>query len=203
LIYCRGSSTLCRLLSVSRKEGREISNDIFIEKLKRKDEKAFRLLIEEYGNSIYKAVFAILKDKQEAEDATQEAFIKIYNSLPNYQSLGLKTWLTRIAVNHAIDMKRKKSRMKEDLHNEKVDKTKSSSNAVLPLLLKNEQHAAIHKKISEIPINYREVIYAFYIEEKTHKEIAAQQEVEVKTIETKLYRARKWLKQHWKEEDFS
>jgi RNA polymerase sigma factor (sigma-70 family) len=188
---------------VSRKEGREISNDIFIEKLKRKDEKAFRLLIEEYGNAIYKAVFAILKDKQEAEDATQEAFIKIYNSLPNYQSLGLKTWLTRIAVNHAIDMKRKISRMKEDLHNEKIDKAKSSSNAVLPLLLKNEQHAVIHKKISEIPINYREVIYAFYIEEKTHKEIAAQQEVEVKTIETKLYRARKWLKQHWKEEDFS
>ncbi|OZM57055.1 hypothetical protein CIB95_09830 [Lottiidibacillus patelloidae] len=51
---------LFRLLSVGRKEGRDILNDIFIAKLKRKDESAFRLLIEEYGNAIYN--FVILKE---------------------------------------------------------------------------------------------------------------------------------------------
>jgi RNA polymerase sigma factor (sigma-70 family) len=183
--------------------GREIKNDIFIEKLKSKDGDAFRTLIEEYGNALFKTVYAILRDKQEAEDALQEAFLKIYHSLPSYQSQGLKTWLTRIAVNHAIDVKRKKSKMKEDLGSAEFEGTKDSANNILPFLLKRERNEAVHKRMKEIPINYRQVIYAYYIEEKSQKEIAFEQNIEVKTVEMKLYRARNWMKKHWKEEDFS
>jgi RNA polymerase sigma factor (sigma-70 family) len=53
-----------------------------------------------------------------------------------------------------------------------------------------------------MPPNYRDVIYAYYITEKSYKQIADEQQVEVKTIEMKLYRARNWMKKHWKEDDF-
>lgn len=70
------------------------------------------------------------------------------------------------------------------------------------ILLKKERLEMIHEKIAALPENYREVIHGFYIEEKSYKQMAEEQGVEVKTIETKLYRARQWMKKHWKEDDF-
>jgi RNA polymerase sigma factor (sigma-70 family) len=61
----------------------------------------------------------------------------------------------------------------------------------------------VREKLECIPENYREVIYGFYIAEKSYQQLAQEQNVQVKTIETKLYRARQWMKTHWKEGDFS
>jgi len=69
-------------------------------------------------------------------------------------------------------------------------------------LLKKEQRETVRKRIDELPINYRDVIVAYYITEKNFKEIAEEQHVAVKTVEVKLHRARKWMKKHWKEDDF-
>ncbi|WP_309137989.1 sigma factor [Bacillus pseudomycoides] len=52
----------------------------------------------------------MLRHEEDAQDITQEVFVKIHASLPNYQFRGLKTWMTRIATNHAIDYKRKKGK---------------------------------------------------------------------------------------------
>ena len=76
---------------------------------------AFRLLVEKYRNDVFRTVFAVLRDQKEAEDAAQEVFMKIYTSLPQYENQGFKTWMTRIAVNHAIDVKRKLARRKEEV----------------------------------------------------------------------------------------
>ena len=78
----------------------------------------------------------------------------------------------------------------------------SVSNELEEKLLKKETKRLLHEKLESVPENYRNVLVAFYIEEKSYQEIAREQMVEVKTIETKLYRARKWVKERWKEEDF-
>ncbi len=171
--------------------------------MKAGDEHAFRLLVEKYKNNLFKAIFPILRNQKDAEDATQEAFVKIYYALPEYSSQGLKAWMTRIAVNHAIDMKRKKQRQKETVlePQELSVMTRPDENVIEPLLRK-EQREMVQKLLNEMPPNYRDVIYAYYIAEKSYKQIADEQQVEVKTIETKLYRARSWMKKHWKEDDF-
>lgn len=64
----------------------------------------FRWLVQEYGTYIYRVTYSVLHDAKEAEDAAQETFLQIYKSLPEYRSQGLKTWMTRIAVNKAIDL---------------------------------------------------------------------------------------------------
>lgn len=144
-----------------------------------------------------------MRHQEDAQDVTQEVFVKIYASLPNYQFRGLKTWMTRIATNHAIDYKRKQARQKEELPllAEAKENIKSSEN-IEALILTKEQKSLIEKKMRELPENYRDVVYAHYLEEKSYQDIATQQKAEVKTIEMKLYRARKWIKKHWKEEDF-
>ncbi|GJM73069.1 hypothetical protein HMSSN036_52850 [Paenibacillus macerans] len=74
----------------------------------------FRWLVQEYGTYIYRVTYSVLHDAKEAEDAAQETFLQIYKSLPEYRSQGLKTWMTRIAVNKAIDLKRRRDRRKEE-----------------------------------------------------------------------------------------
>ncbi len=156
-----------------------------------------------YRHYIFQVIFSILRHEEDAQDITQEVFVKIYASLPNYQFRGFKTWITRIATNHAIDYKRKKARENEalSLSKETQESIKSSHN-IEALLLTKEQKVLITQKLRELPENYRNVVLAHYLEEKSYQEIAAQQNIEVKTVEMKLYRARKWIKKHWKEEDF-
>ena len=62
-----------------------------------------------YRHYIFQVIFSILRHEEDAKDVTQEVFVKFTLS-PNYQFRGLKTWMARIATNHAIDYKRKKAR---------------------------------------------------------------------------------------------
>nr|WP_285857873.1 sigma-70 family RNA polymerase sigma factor [Neobacillus cucumis] len=162
------------------------------------------MLVEKYLNDVFRAVYAVLRDKKEAEDAAQEVFMKIYSSLSQYENQGFKTWITRISVNHAIDVKRKQVRRKEDvvdvLEQQVLGTPKDS---VEKEVIAQDQRRLVQRKLNEVPENYREVIYGFYIAEKSYQQMAEEQKVQVKTIETKLYRARNWMKRNWKEDDFS
>lgn len=158
-------------------------------------------MVEKYRSDLFRTVFAILRDQKEAEDAVQEVFIKIFNSLPNYENQGLKTWMTRIAVNHAIDMKRKRMRRLEDVA-EVTEFLLPDQTTVEGVLLQKEQQQLVRERLKCLPKNYRDVIYGFYIDEKSYQQLADEQNVQVKTIEMKLYRARQWIKTHWEEGDF-
>lgn len=174
--------------------------DPLIEKAKNGSEHAFRMLIEMHKQYVFKCIYGVLRNQKDAEDASQEAWMKIYSSLPQYENQGFKTWMTRIAVNHAIDCKRRQARQKEDLVDDLPER--ESRDAVERRLLKNEQKQLVLRHLEEVPESYREVIEGFYIKEKSYQQLANEQHVQVKTIETKLYRARLWMRKHWKEEDF-
>lgn len=177
---------------------------MLIEKIKSGNDHAFRLLVEKYRTIIFHTVFSVLRNEKDAEDATQEVFIKIYTSLPNYKNQGFKTWITRIAVNHAIDIKRKKVRRQEDQQVEYDDVIHiTSTETVEVAVIQKEKRRLLRERLKELPENYREAVEDYYIHEKTFQEIAIKQNVQPKSIEVKLYRARQWMKKHWKEDDFS
>ncbi|MEH7223351.1 sigma-70 family RNA polymerase sigma factor [Bacillus sp. JJ1566] len=180
-----------------------MTDKVLIEKAIAGDEHAFRLLVEKYKNLVFKAIYPVLRHEKDAEDAAQEVFLKIYYALPQYSAQGFKTWITRIAVNHAIDVKRKKQRQQEIiLEPDDLPALSSSEETVVIPLLRKEQRELVKNRLDDMPANYRKVIEAYYIAEKSYKQIADEQQVEVKTVETKLYRARNWMKKHWKEDDF-
>ncbi|WP_135557053.1 RNA polymerase sigma factor [Paenibacillus cymbidii] len=169
---------------------------------------AFRAIIEAYQSHVYRAALAVLGNPKDAEDAAQEAFVKLYFSLPGYQGQGFKTWLTRIAVNTAIDHRRKLGRRKETLyqveaHDESLPYDESQApESVEEDLLRKERGRLIARYLNEMPASHREIVVAFYMQDKSQRQIAAEQGIELKTVESKLYRARSWMRKHWKEDDF-
>nr|WP_235776389.1 sigma-70 family RNA polymerase sigma factor [Robertmurraya massiliosenegalensis] len=191
-------------LEAARKGEREIEDQVLIKKILSGNDHAFRLLVEKYRTELFKTVYAVLRNQKDAEDATQEVFIKIYHSLPQYENQGFKTWMKRIAVNHSIDLKRKKARKPEEMVEALVyDSLVTTRDRVEEEIINKERRKLVRERLEELPENYRGVIYDFYIAEKSYQQMAEEQQVQVKTIETKLYRARLWMKKHWKEDDFS
>ncbi|WP_026678392.1 RNA polymerase sigma factor [Fictibacillus gelatini] len=175
----------------------------FVKQLLQGDEKAFDEFTKHYRNYLFRVIYSVLQNEKDAEDVLQEVLMKIHGALPRYNGKGLKTWITRIAVNHSIDWKRKIARRKEDSMDDEALKQHASSGKLVELpLLHKETKEAVHRHLDEMPGNYRDVIYAFYIEEKSYKEIASDLNLEVANVKMKLHRGRSWMKKHWKEEDF-
>nr|WP_308417651.1 sigma-70 family RNA polymerase sigma factor [Alkalihalobacterium bogoriense] len=170
-----------------------------MEKAKAGNKQAFRLIVTTYRDHIFKTVYSVLRNQKDAEDAAQEVFLKVYHALPQYQGNGFKTWMTTIAVRYAIDVKRKLAKVEhEEINQQEVDDKTSVEEEVIT----KEKVELIRRRLQDVPVNYRDVLIDFYIHEKSYKQMATEHNVEVKTIETKLYRARHWVKRNWKEEEF-
>lgn len=169
------------------------------------DEQAFRELVDKYGNYLFQVVYAVLRSTKDSEDVSQEALFKIYASLPQYQYQGFKTWITRIAVNKAIDYKRAQERKKEQLVEawEFVGSTgeEADGRPVEELVLRRQRKDEVRRQLEQLPDHYREVVVAFYMEEKSYQEIADEFGMALKTVESKLYRAKQMMRKQWKEED--
>lgn len=149
----------------------------------------------------------MVRSPHDAEDVTQEVLLQIYRSLPECRLDGFKTWITRIAVNKAIDWKRSRARKPEELmDNEKLAMTGDLTGDGMPAaeiaVLELEDQRIVREQVELLPANYREVVTAYYMENKTYEEIAAQTGLERKSVESRLYRARIWIKRHWRKEDF-
>lgn len=146
----------------------------------------------------------MLQHPKNAEDVTQESFIQIYDSLPDYRGQGFKTWMTRITVNKAIDFKRKAYMNKEiaTQADRKLNEWISPDvHSVEEEVLRKQGDQRIREKINELPPQYKEIVYAYYIEGNSYQDIAEKFNLEYKSVESRLYRARKWIQGNWKEDD--
>ncbi|MGE5702511.1 MAG: RNA polymerase sigma factor [Clostridia bacterium] len=185
-----------------REEERPIFVDHHIEEMIAGDEEAFRLFEKTFRAHLYQVVYSVLHHAKDAEDVTQEVFIQIFLSLPDYRSQGFKTWITRIAINKAIDWKRKQRRRREELQEQMeavMPLVASETDAETPLLQKEEQER-LYNALHEMPVSHRRAIYSYYFEGKSYKEIAEETGVATKTVESALYRAKQWMRRNWREE---
>ncbi|MFS0725870.1 RNA polymerase sigma factor [Paenibacillus sp. 1P07SE] len=182
-----------------------MSDEEWVTRMLEGDEVAFEQLIRKYRQDLYAAIYAVLRHAKDAEDALQDTFVAIYLSLPGYRQQGLKTWMTRIAVNKAIDHKRRQQRLRQRSvltdQPERAEPPPQGDEAdgrVAERLLEAERRETMSRFIGTMPEGYRRVIEAFYWQGKNQQEIAKGERVAAKTIESRLYRARQWMRERWK-----
>ncbi|WP_170308051.1 RNA polymerase sigma factor [Paenibacillus dakarensis] len=187
------------------KEGRAIETERLITRILQGEQEAFRELVNLYSQHVFHTAYSVLRDTKEAEDASQEVFVQVFKALPQYRSEGFKTWITRITLNKSIDIKRKLARRASEEQgdlNDALERIPSRDKDTLSILIHQEKKQHLREKVQNLPDNHREVITAFYLEEKNYEQIASELGVTVKTVESKLYRARQWIRKSWKEEEW-
>ena len=160
------------------------------------DDEAFRILVERYKAYVFAIVYPILRNSADVEDTAQEVFLKIYRSLPKFAHGSFKSWVGRIAANSAIDLKRKQAREMESML--KVEPGVVSAQSAEEEVLSSGS-AAFERLLSKLPDKHRRVLFKYYVQQKSLSEIAAAEGVSIRTVESRLYRSRKTLREMWKE----
>lgn len=179
-----------------------------VRRVQQGDPKAFRILVERYQRRAYAVAFGIVKNRQDALDVLQEAFIKVHRYIGSFQgSSSFYTWLYRIVVNLAIDQKRKEPRGRGTEFDERVGRTEAEvagDGSLLPSMLgSNPSKAAARKELlkmleaamAELPPYHRAVILMREIEGLSYEEMAKALNVPKGTIMSRLFHARKKLQE--------
>lgn len=176
-------------------------DEILVKKALKGDDDSFRSIVEKYQGLVYAICFNITGHRQEAENLAQETFIQVYRSLSRYENKGLKSWIGKIATNKAIDWKRKRRMENEGklVYLEDVGEISTESNSIHEELVKKENTKKLLELCNRLPEIYSSVLIKYYIQSKSYNEISKEDGISVKTVESRLYRAKNAIRKQWKE----
>jgi RNA polymerase sigma-70 factor (ECF subfamily) len=183
-----------------RRESREEDAQLISRALKG-EQAAYRRLRQKYHDAIYNLIYRIVRDKEEVEDLTQEAFIKAFTSLPSFnEEYAFSTWLYKIATNNSIDYIRRK-KLRTFSIDRPIESADSDFTFELPdlsdgadeELISKQRKKMIDEAISALPQKYRQVILLRHVEEKDYQEIADLLKLPLGTVKAHIFRARELL----------
>jgi RNA polymerase sigma-70 factor (ECF subfamily) len=144
-------------------------------------ERAFEALLEMYEDRVLRLAYAILEDRAAAEDAAQEAFVRIWKALPRFRGeAALSTWVYSIARNAALTRLARERRHPREPVREVAAPAAAEPPDLEPLL-------------ARLPENYRRVLRLYYLEEKSYEQVAEALAIPMGTVKTHLHRAKKML----------
>lgn len=176
-------------------------DELLVKKAIKGDDDSFRRIVEKYQGLVYAICFNITGQRQEAENLAQETFIQVYRSLSRYKNKGFKSWIGKIATNKAIDWKRKRCLENEGkvVYLEDIEEITTESNLIHDELVKKENTKKLLELCNKLPEIYSTVLIKFYIQSKSYNEISKEDGISVKTVESRLYRAKHAIRRQWKE----
>ena len=147
-----------------------------------------------YSDRLYAAAFSICRQQQDAEDAVQDALIRLYHSDRDFESEEhLKAWLLRVTINAAKSTKRLFWNRNRTSYEEYMDS----------LSFEEPSDRTLMDEVLALPEKYRIVIHLFYYEEYKIREIAEILKLSENTVKTRLLSGRKLLKtklEGWEDE---
>jgi RNA polymerase sigma-70 factor (ECF subfamily) len=166
------------------------------------DVSAFEPLVEKYRQRVWRLAYQIVRDREEAWDVVQEAFIRAYQSLPSFRGQSaFYTWLFRIVVNLATDRVRQRAARGRAFGTEPVPENEWA--AALPddaagpdeEAARREQRRRITRLLDVLPPNFRTIIMLSDVEGLSYREIAEVLNIPLGTVMSRLHNARKRLRE--------
>ena len=165
------------------------------------DANAFETLVLEYEKNVYNIALCMTGNSEDAADMTQEAFIKAYNSLQSFRGDSkFSVWLYRIVSNVCLDFLRSKNRRPtvslsvedDDGEDAQLDVADESQSPEL-LLDRKLTRDSVRRGLDSLPPDYRQILLLREIQGLSYDEIAQALSLEVGTVKSRIFRARKRL----------
>jgi len=168
------------------------------------DQTAFKELVEKHKLSVLNLCLRFTGNKSDAEDLSQDVFIRIYQAAPRYEAkAAFTTWMYRIAVNLCLNFQRRKKLLtffsidsnntSEKNHQKKIPDIISPERPDTDFE-KNERAQFIQLAIQSLPENQRTVVILYRYQNLSYQEIAETLETSISAVESRLFRAKKNLK---------
>ncbi|MDW3209265.1 MAG: sigma-70 family RNA polymerase sigma factor [Reichenbachiella sp.] len=166
------------------------------------DEQAFAELMERYKRPVYHMILKMIRNTDDAEDLTIEAFAKAFKNLHKFKKdYTFSTWLFRIATNNTIDFIRKKKLNTFSLNTSFTDDGGEAVTIDVEDKNRNPQDEAINTQkkelvqmfVSKLPPKYQRLVRLRYFDELSYDEIAKTLDAPLGTVKAQLHRARELM----------
>jgi len=172
--------------------------------LKQGDQEAYRVLVRQYQQMVFRIAFGITLDREESLDIAQEVFLKVYQKIHTFeQKAALSTWLHRITVNQSLNWKRRWKRrfrgQHQPLENSGALEPGTENQKPERLYQDKELGRMMQEGLKELPADARAVFVLKEIEGLSYDEIAATLSIKRGTVSSRLFYARKRLRERLRE----
>jgi len=173
-----------------------------VERAKGEDQKAYAELLRRYRRPVYHLVLKMVRNQEDAEDLTIEAFSKAFKNLPKFNpDFTFSTWLFRIATNNCIDFIRKKrlsttsidTTFQDDGGDEMRMDIKDRDLNPQEAAIRDQKIALIRAIVTKLPPKYQILVKLRYFDELSYEEIAGEIDAPLGTVKAQLHRARELL----------
>jgi RNA polymerase sigma-70 factor (ECF subfamily) len=155
---------------------------------------AFNQLVTRHQDHLFGLVYRMVPDRDQAADAVQEAFFSAYRNLASFRGGSVRSWLSRIAINVAMDLQRKRRRRPSQPYPEFEDETwqPAAEPEAEPesKALAVERSRVLSRALADLPFEQRNCIVLFDVEGYDYAEIAAIMHVEIGTVKSRIHRGR-------------
>ncbi len=179
----------------------EVDDRELIRRCQAGDIAAFEPLVEKYRQRVWRLAYQVLRDREEAWDCAQEAFVRAYSSLSSFRGQSaFYTWLFRITVNVATDRHRSRGARTRALGGDPIPEEEWERTAIDTergpdeAAVQAEQRERIRAALDSLPVKARTIIMLSNVEGLTYKEIAEVLNCPIGTVMSRLHNARKRLR---------
>lgn len=171
------------------------NDQLYITKVINGDTNAFVYLVDNYKNMVFSLAFKMTKNREEAEEISQDTFIKAYKNLKKFKGDSkFSTWLYRIAYHTSLDnIKKNKNNNNTFEINEITFNQIQSVENILEGIERKERAKIIDECLLQLPEEERSIIWMFYYDDLSLKEIMEVTSLSEANLKVKLHRARKKL----------
>ena len=168
---------------------------ILINKIIEGDTKAFSTLVNRYKDLVFTLVIRMLKHREEAEEVSQDTFIKVFKSLGKFKGDSkFSTWIYKVTYNTCLDrIKKNKRQIKEIAIDEFSEHEIKTIDNALTSLERKEQEEKIQECLQLLPSQDSFLLTLYYFEDLSLEEISKIVDIEPNTIKVKIFRSRKKL----------
>jgi RNA polymerase sigma-70 factor (ECF subfamily) len=177
-----------------------------VERTRRGDSSAFDELMERYEGKVYRLALGMMKNRDDALDAVQDAFLSVFRKIDSFKGeSAFSTWLYRIALNSVYMKLRSKSRHDKTIpldDEEAFDPVTGQARAAIrdwseradDAVLRQELGGVIREAVAALPEDYRAIFTLRDVEELSNQEVAEILGLTVAATKTRLHRARMFLR---------
>jgi RNA polymerase sigma-70 factor (ECF subfamily) len=167
---------------------------ILLERALSGDLEAFNDLVLCYQEQLFALVVRMVPDRDQASDCVQEAFFSAYRNLKAFRGGSVKSWLSRIAINAAMDTQRLRKRRPADPYPELEDDSwqppADASADPVNSSLTAERHRALNQALAQVTDDQRTAIVLYDVEGYDYGEIATMTGVSLGTVKSRIHRGR-------------
>lgn len=164
-------------------------------RIKKGDTKAFELLLSRHQRSVYNLAFKFLNDPSDAEDITQEVFIRVYGAAKTYSpEAKFTTWLYTIVKNICFNtIRKRKSARIVSLEDETIPEIQAQSYDPSEILSKEQVRSRVINAVNNLPDNLRIAVILSKFHGFSYEEIAKVLDCSVNAVKLRVHRAKEFL----------